>query len=357
VLGIAHSTAQQILKLWAGTGAHMSDLNMPINSATALQYESSEPNKWPLSRCYAAPWAILVAVCLIDIVWLTHGRHTILSGTLESHIRGPLALALIALILRRLLSRSRYVLIGRMVHAPEVAAICEAIGLLALFAYAMLVLQSLCVAFAAPLIDDKLVALDAVMGFSWADVAKWYSHHQAMYDLLGYVYLSYEWQVFFIVILLGITKRFDDLYEFLILFTSTAALTVLISAIIPASNPFIHFGVFGHYQPSPWSQFFPLRDGSIIAFNLDDGQGLVSMPSLHTVDAVLFVYALRHVKIAAPCSIGLNAVMVYSAIMCGAHYLVDIIAGAALAIAAIGLLRQFPVHTSYRTSQTRCVVT
>ena len=74
-------------------------------------------------------------------------------------------------------------------------------------------------------------------------------------------------------------------------------------------------------------------------FGLDKCQGLISMPSLHAAYAVLLVYAARHLRWLFPVSTVWNIAMIYSAIPFGAHYLVDIIAGLALAAASIAITR------------------
>jgi len=74
-------------------------------------------------------------------------------------------------------------------------------------------------------------------------------------------------------------------------------------------------------------------------FDLDKRQGLISMPSLHAADAVLFAYAVRHIRWLFPVSILWNVAMTYSAIPFGAHYLIDIIAGIVLSAASIAVAR------------------
>ena len=82
--------------------------------------------------------------------------------------------------------------------------------------------------------------------------------------------------------------------------------------------------------------FEPLRDGTFKLIDLGNMQGLVSIPSFHTVLAILLSHAMRRTRVAAVFWV-LNAWMIVSTPRYGSHYLVDIIAGALTAIAAIVL--------------------
>ena len=68
-------------------------------------------------------------------------------------------------------------------------------------------------------------------------------------------------------------------------------------------------------------------------------QGIVTMPSYHTVMAVLLTYAFRGTGLVGYGIATLNAVMLISIPPIGGHYLVDVIAGAALALGAIAVQR------------------
>ena len=68
-------------------------------------------------------------------------------------------------------------------------------------------------------------------------------------------------------------------------------------------------------------------------------QGIVTMPSYHTVMAVLFTYAFRGTGLIGYGIATLNLVMLLSIPPIGGHYLVDMLAGGALALGAIAVQR------------------
>ena len=68
-------------------------------------------------------------------------------------------------------------------------------------------------------------------------------------------------------------------------------------------------------------------------------EGIVTMPSYHTVMAVLLTYAFRRTGLVGYGIATLNLVMLLSIPPIGGHYLVDVLAGGALALGAIAVQR------------------
>lgn len=323
---------------------HSNALNVPIAARVPLS----------ASACLnIAAWATLVVVAAVDYLWLQRAGFAVATGAMAQHTSGSLIVAVSALILRGISRLSRYSQLALRFHFREGCALVDALAVMMLFTYAALILQNLCVSLAPPVIDNDLIALDAMLGFHWPDLYTWQTKHHFVSVALSKVYLSYTYQVVFTIIVLGVTRRTDDLADFVLLFMAAAVTVILISAPFPASNPMIHFGFSGAPQESPWSQFYALRAGEMTVFDLDAGQGLISMPSLHAADAVLFAYAVRHVRWVFPASAALNIAMIYSAIPFGAHYLVDIFAGILLAGLLIVLLRRWRGYASQQSEQGR----
>ena len=66
-------------------------------------------------------------------------------------------------------------------------------------------------------------------------------------------------------------------------------------------------------------------------------EGLIAFPSYHTANAILFVWALWPLRLLRPVMLALNALLIASTPLAGAHYLVDLIGGALVAAGAIFL--------------------
>jgi membrane-associated phospholipid phosphatase len=74
-------------------------------------------------------------------------------------------------------------------------------------------------------------------------------------------------------------------------------------------------------------------------FEMSAIEGIITMPSYHTVMALLIAYAFRHTGLVGYGIATLNVAMLLSIPSIGGHYLVDVLAGAALAFAAIAFQR------------------
>jgi len=284
-------------------------------------------------------WLIVITIFVIDCIWMRLAGFTIPHASVMRSTTGLLSLTVITLILYWITFIPRYADLVVRLRIRKICTIAHAIVLFLFFAYVSLILQYLCVSLGRPLIDKELIALDAALGFYWRDLFVWQMRQHFFSAVLTTVYLSYVYQVAITAVALGFAGLADDLADFMLLFVVIAVLTILISTPLPASNPLFHFGFVGPHDVSPWSKFYSLREGSMTDFGLDNEQGLISIPSLHAAHAILFAYAVRRMRWLFPISIAWNVTMIYSAIPFGAHYLIDIIAGVALSVAAIMVAR------------------
>jgi hypothetical protein len=107
-----------------------------------------------------------------------------------------------------------------------------------------------------------------------------------------------------------------------------AALTLLAAASISALYP-----VVGPWSGAPYMpELLALRAEGPWEFELLRMQGIIQMPSYHTILAILFTYAYRGTGTIGWGIAGLNAIMLPSIPPIGGHYLADMIAGGAIAV-------------------------
>lgn len=277
---------------------------------------------------------VLAGVVVLDVV-ATRLQALSLTGLDHVYWASPIAVLAAA---AYGLSRQRGSTISGVWARISVSLFC--LCLLTAFALAALVLQASAVSTHLDLIDDRLVQIDAALGFHWRPAYQWFEAHPLIFETLRFCYRLYGWQVALLPVLLAFLGRLDDLADFLLLFCVCVVLTILISALIPASNPHIYFGRIGAHELSEWSQFAGFREGLLHTIDLNDNQGLISLPSLHAAHAVIFTYAARHLRGWNVLIAALNVLMTISAVPFGAHYLIDIIAGIALAVTVIHLSRR-----------------
>lgn len=113
-------------------------------------------------------------------------------------------------------------------------------------------------------------------------------------------------------------------------------------------------GAFAHYQADlaradHLTTLLALRDGSVTHFT--QTKGIVTLPSYHTTQAILLMYVHRAQPRVLPSVVLLNLLMLLSTPTFGGHYLVDMIAGAGVAVVAIlavrGAQRRQAKQTAY----------
>jgi membrane-associated phospholipid phosphatase len=73
---------------------------------------------------------------------------------------------------------------------------------------------------------------------------------------------------------------------------------------------------------------------------LSDLPGLTTFPSFHTAMGLIVIWCARGSRLLFAPMLALNALMIASTPVFGSHYFIDILAGAALAAAAVLLLRR-----------------
>jgi membrane-associated phospholipid phosphatase len=111
----------------------------------------------------------------------------------------------------------------------------------------------------------------------------------------------------------------------------------------PADTPVVYFHV------SPWPELENAWRPSHIIHAIREGHrqldqsmitGLLTMPSYHAVAAALFAWALYPIKSLRWAAIALNVAMFVLTVVIGAHYVVDLFGGIAIAVASIFAARQ-----------------
>ena len=146
-------------------------------------------------------------------------------------------------------------------------------------------------------------------------------------------------QIILPVVVLALMNRMEDLRSYLFAFALSLAVTMLIAAFVPAKSAYaftdpstfhnVHF--IGH---TPLLHLQQLRTEGPLTIDAGSAGGLISLPSFHAVVAVLTLSALRFQKVIFyPLAI-LCAGTLFSAVTEGGHYVIDVIVGALLAVAA-----------------------
>lgn len=74
----------------------------------------------------------------------------------------------------------------------------------------------------------------------------------------------------------------------------SALVTIGVSALIPAFNPHVYYGIAVADEFLHMQHFLGSRAGTMHAISFTGAQGLVQLPSFHTILAIMLTYNFRH---------------------------------------------------------------
>jgi hypothetical protein len=204
------------------------------------------------------------------------------------------------------------------------------------------VLSFAMVPFTGILWDARFVALERGVGIDWPALVAFMASNAIVNHIWAFAYSSAFAQILFALFLLPGFGHEDRLAAYLKLMAATLVVVAVITLLVPVAGPVEAYGLTeqARHQVGPPSyahldQFFELREGKLTTFDLANMAGMVSFPSFHTIVAILTAWALWPLRIVGPIALLLNAILIVSTVPWGGHYLIDIPAGAAIAVLGI----------------------
>jgi membrane-associated phospholipid phosphatase len=228
--------------------------------------------------------------------------------------------------------------------APQVR-IVEAVQTV-LYGLLYLVITVICGVFAAysmqrfafPLQDRFLASADRALGLEWLDFAHWVDRHVVIQTIIHFAYDTIRDQITLPLIVLGFTNRLREVRAYLLAFAIAFILTIIISALMPAAGPIAFvdratFDILRFTGATPLDHLARLREAGPLIMN-DPAGGIATFPSFHATVAILTPLTLRGYPRIFAGLLVLNAAMLVGTVTEGAHYFVDILAGAGMAIFA-----------------------
>lgn len=232
----------------------------------------------------------------------------------------------------------------RLPGAVRARALVEGLATLSLVALAAMVFSYAFQLLGFPLRDGELLALDHALGFDQRAVLDWVEARPAWHAWISQGYFSFAWQILLSVAGFALLGRPAQMERFLLAFGLALFATCAISGLLPATSLVAslrqHYAELTFGGASPVDHILALRDGSLRRLEVGTMGGIVSFPSFHVATAVLTTLAWRRTP-ALWLLLPLNALLSVGALTEGAHYGVDLLAGAvvgALAWAAAGVL-------------------
>lgn len=193
-----------------------------------------------------------------------------------------------------------------------------------------------------PYRDAELQAIDRWLGFERQAYIGFLKHNDGLLAILGFAYNTMMRQNLLVLFVTIIARRTDRLQAYTIAFAIAVTATAAIAIFVPAANAMIYVDKV----PTDLStladgghSYFPtleaLRNGGLRVIDLGRLEGLISFPSFHTANAILFVWALWPIRILRFVLVPLNFLLIASTPLCGAHYVTDVVGGAVVAWGAV----------------------
>jgi hypothetical protein len=193
-----------------------------------------------------------------------------------------------------------------------------------------------------PLQDANFAYFDRLLGLDWQG---YYHFVCARPGLIPYVYVAYAMiglPTFVVPILLGLAGQYGRLQRFTFACSLTAAVTVLVSGMLPAIGTYQQYGISADTSVFKASGYLvqvdeiPLvREGALRVLSFETLSGIVTFPSFHAAAAVLALWAFWGLWWMRPFALMAYGGMLLATPLVGGHYFVDVFAGGGLAMLAI----------------------
>lgn len=200
-----------------------------------------------------------------------------------------------------------------------------------------------------PLADPWLMRLDAGLGFDWPAFVRLVDRSATLSFLLALGYSSFAFQLLFLPVLLCCVRRPERAYALVLGWLVLCVLSAATGAAFPCVGAYVGHGIdpesldqvsgkFGYFF---LESFHAVRAGGPFSLGMDNAAGILTFPSVHAGVAALCAWAAWPSRALRLPFLLLNLLMTVSAITHGAHYLVDILAGIAVAAGTIFMLPVF----------------
>jgi len=194
-----------------------------------------------------------------------------------------------------------------------------------------------------PLQDQALLAIDRALGLDPEPIARFVNDHPWLGDILSRGYGLIKWPLLGVPVVLTLTARYVRLQLFMLAMSLALAVTIAISALVPAIGTYhglqLPAAPFPDINTAVYAgqlrDILALRDGSLHELQLFKLSGIVSFPSFHAASAVLYMWALWPVRRIGGIAAALNLLMIAATPVIGAHYIIDVAGGIALAMGSI----------------------
>jgi membrane-associated phospholipid phosphatase len=189
-----------------------------------------------------------------------------------------------------------------------------------------------------PLTDELLHSWDVALGLDWLWYLNWVYANPFVMQALYIAYASMTLVTPVALILLLIMQRTDCVFVFIHAFVICALIVVTIGGFFPAHGAATYlfpdmakFALFSNYPGNYGISIIDaLRNtSSLVIFDPDRMNGVVTFPSFHTAGTIAICYAFNRTKLKVLAWVYAALVIASTPVM-GAHYFIDVLVGAVI---------------------------
>ena len=290
------------------------------------------------------PQAAFIAVS--RLCWLLTGLLAAVTAGLLLALHVPLEAGRLSLnVVVALVFAPVAIVYGHLRYDARLAGLCDAVALLSSYTLvaAVCTYATTVAGAGVPFWDGSLLAADRALDLDWRAYLAWLDGHAGLGAVLDACYRTALDQVGAVIVVLGVLGRVRRLQTFVLALQVSLIGCVLAPAFAPALGAYHQLGIdpaIDHphipltLMNGAVPQILQLR-GPAPHVRLDDIEGIVVFPSFHTVLALLFAWAFWPVRALRWGALVLEAGMLAATPLSGGHYFVDLVAGAALAVASL----------------------
>lgn len=303
--------------------------------ATLLSTETgaSEPAERPADGLPRLLVGIVASVALADAVWAAAAHFDI---DLASY--AELALLALALGIGSLFY-------ARVRRSRGLAAMLFGTAFLVSFSAVFSLLNYFLLTIAGSRIDSLLAKFDTALGVDWPALMAFVAAHPHFNLLLHIAYITVLPQVALLVLCLGWREKTFHIHQFCLALAIGAAITIAFWTLFPSFGAFSVYGlpseVSSRLNPELDSHYARELIGLLAhgpgRISPHDVKGLIGFPSYHAAMAVLVVWHARSIRWVRWPLLAWNAVVLVATPVHGGHFVVDVIAGVAVAVASVAL--------------------
>jgi membrane-associated phospholipid phosphatase len=197
--------------------------------------------------------------------------------------------------------------------------------------------------------DAVFAAADRALfpGLDWRSAVVALDQHGALIFVLGPSYASLFWQPELLLLYFCAIGRGIHAWRVLSALTIALVLCIFIFPFCPAVGGYAYFGIGREIVPhvpdlSAWrypAVLQAVRGGTIDELGMKTLEGIVAMPSFHASAALILGWGFWSSRLLRWPFLLLNLAMLVSSVPIGGHYIVDVLAGAAVGWFAILVVR------------------